>query len=135
MAYTNDWSKDAGNYNVGVQILDQVITMQRYIDCAVDALGSGEYTKLWAVPLGFALLEAYVVCHTAEGGDTLDIVDDDSSTTVFVSNAALTAGAIGATAARKQYAAAGFICVKPEAALTTGAFTVIIRGIQKSTKA
>ncbi len=133
MAYTNDWTTDAGGYNVGRQILDQVITMTRFINCATDNLGSGEYTKIFAVPAGFALLEAYVINHTAEGGDTLDIVDDDSSTTVFVSNAALTAGAIGATNARKTYASAGFICIKPETALTTGKFSVVIQGIVHKT--
>lgn len=121
----------AGNYNVGTKILDQEITLSRYIATATDNLTSGAFYKLWGVPAGFCLLEAYVTCITAEGAsDTLDIVDDDSATTTFVTNAAMVAAnVVTATNARKYYAAAGFICVRPDAALATCAFTVTIKGL------
>lgn len=141
MAYT-DHANGAfltrpGNYNVGKQILDEVITLSRYIDCSVDNLSSGAFYKLWSVPDDFCVLEAYVSNDVAEGaGDTLDIVDDDSATTTFVSNANLnSAGAVTATNARKTYQAAGFICMKPDAALTVAKFWVVIKGIVLSKKA
>lgn len=127
----------AGNYNVTKQILDEVITLKRYFNCATDNLASGAYYKIFSVPDHFLLLDAYLVCHTVEttdGSDTCDVVDDDSATTTFVSNGALaTAGTVTATNARKLYTAAGFICLKPDNALATAQFEVVIRGIVIST--
>lgn len=138
MAYTNDWTTDPGNYNVGKQILDEVITLSRYFDCSDDkALGNGEYSKIWAVPDDFALLDAYVVCDVVEGAaDTIDIVDDDSSTTTFVTTATVnTAGTVTVTNARKTYQAAGFICILANADITVAKFWVIVKGIVLSKSA
>lgn len=124
----------AGNYNVGEKILDQEITLTRYIDCTVDNLTSGAYYKLWSVPAGFQINEAYLTCIATESSDTVDIVDDDSATTTILSNGALaTIGTVTATTARKYYASAGFICMKPDAALTTGKFYVTIKGLVLNT--
>ena len=138
MAYSTvniDFMKRPGNYNIGMQILDQEFTMSRYFDCTVDNLSSGAYYKIWGVPANFALLEAYVICSAGtESSDTLDIVDDDSATTTFVSNADLSATTkVTATNARKNYASAGFIVIKPDAALTTAKFHVVIKGIVHNT--
>jgi hypothetical protein len=124
-----------GNYNVGKQVLDEVVTLSRYIDASVDNLTSAAFYKLWAVPANFVLLDAYVVVDTAEGAsDTLDIVDDDSATTTFVTNVDLnTANGVTVTNARKKFSAAGFICMRPDAALTVCKFTVIIKGIVTNT--
>ena len=138
MAYKNDWTTDPGNYNVGKQILDEVITLTRYFDCSgAKALGNGEYSKIWAVPDDFALLDAYVVCDVVEGAaDTIDIVDDDSATTTFVNDATLnTAGYTTATNARKTYQAAGYICILANAAITVAKFWVVIKGIVLSKSA
>ncbi len=139
MAYTDHangaFLTRAGNYNVTKQVLDEVITLSRYIDASTDNLTSGAFYKLWSVPDNFALLEAYVSDDVAEGaGDTLDIVDDDSATTTFVTNANLnSAGTITTTNARKAYQAAGFICMRPDADITVAKFWVVIRGIVLST--
>ena len=126
-----------GNYNVGKQILDEVITLSRYINAAVDNLTLGAFYKLWSVPDNFALLEAYVSCDVVEGAaDTVTITDDDSTTTSFVTVATLnTAGTITATNARKTYQAAGFIVMTPSAAITVAKFWVIIKGMVLSTNA
>ena len=126
-----DFLKRPGNYQVTKELLDEVITLKRFIDTTVDTLASGEWYKIFAVPANFVLLEAYVVAHTAEGaGDTIDIVDDDSDTTTFVSAAALNStSAVAVAAARKRYAAAGFIVMKPSAEIATAKFEVIIRGV------
>lgn len=124
----------AGNYNVSEKILDQEVTLSRFIDCTVDNLASGAYYKLWSVPAGFQLNEAYLSCVATESSDTCDIVDDDSATTTFVSNGALaTIGTVTGTNARKYYASAGFICMKPDANLTTGKFYVTVKGIVLNT--
>ena len=119
-----------GNYNIGKEVLDEVITMERYFDTTVDNLASGAYYKIFGVPDDFCLLEAYVSCDVVEGAaETIDIVDDDSATTTFVNDADLNvAGKITATNARKTYQAAGFICIMPNAAITAAKFWVIIRG-------
>jgi len=135
MAYAGDYSASAGSYNVGKKILDGSVTLIRYFSCATHNLtGSGVY-KLFAVPANFVLLEARVICDTIEGGTaTIDIVDNDSSSTVFVNDFSLeTANAIGVTAARKKYAAAGFICVVPNEDLDTAVFTVTVKGIITNT--
>lgn len=121
----------AGNYNVSKEILDEVVTLKRFIDASTYNMTSGSFYKLFSVPANFALLDAYVVCHTAEGAaDTVDIVDDDSATTTFVTNANVnSAGTITATNARKLYTAAGFIVAKPDADLTVCKFEVIVRGV------
>jgi len=137
MAYTDYVTGYAGNYNVGKKILDEEITLSRYWATATDgALTAAAFYKFFSVPANFVLLEAYVICDTAEttsGTDDLDIVDDDSATTVFVNDANMTVNEVGATAARKKYAAAGFICVRPNHNLDTAAFTVIIKGLITNT--
>lgn len=136
MSYAHDWTKDAGGYNVTRQILDQVVTLVRYIDTTDTGkdVGSGEYIKLFAVPANFAVLEAYLVTATAEGTDALDLTDDDSATTTFVTNHPQSAGTVTATNARKLYTSAGYICVHGDAAHTTGAFYAVVRGIVLNTK-
>lgn len=141
MAYT-DHANGAfltrpGNYNIGKQILDEVITLSRYFDASTDNLTSGAYYKIWGVPDDFALLDAYVVCDVVEGAaDTVDIVDDDSATTTFVNDATVnTAGSTTVTNARKTYQAAGFICILPNAAITVAKFWVIVKGIVLSKSA
>jgi hypothetical protein len=130
MAYTNDFTTDAGNYNVGVKILDQEITLVRYFDCTTRNLGSGEYSKLWSVPAGFQLTKAYAVCIATESSDTFDIVDDDSATTTFINDADMSAiGTVTANTADKYYASAGYICILANAALTTAKFYVVVKGI------
>lgn len=131
MSYAHDWTTDAGNYNVGKKILDEVVTITRYIDTTATGydVGSGEYIKLFAVPANFAVLEAYIVTETAEGTDALDLTDDDSATTTFVSNHPQSAGTVTATNARKLFTSAGYICVHGDAAHTTGAFWAVVRGI------
>jgi|GEM_PF-2671245 len=140
MSYSNpsagSFLTRAGNYNVAKQILDEVITLSRYIDTAVDNLTSGAFYKIFQVPDNFFVSDAFVICGTVEGAvETLDIVDDDSATTTFVSNADLSTaeGTVTATNARKMYSAAGFICVRPDAALTACSFYVVIRGVVLST--
>jgi len=137
LAYTSDFTARAGNYNVGTRILDQEITLTRFIDTSSDNLGSGEYTKLWSVPAGFLITEGYATCHTAEttsGSDTFDITVNDATTHTIISNAGLSAeGVVTATNARWYCAAASYICIKPDAALTTAKFWVTIKGIILST--
>lgn len=131
MAYEADYTKDAGNYNVGWRKADDVITLNRMFSTATHNLTNGKYYKLFAVPANFQVLEAYVTCYTSEttsNTDTLDIVDDDSATTTFVDDARMLAGTITATNARKLYTAAGYICVLPNHALATAVFEVCIRG-------
>jgi len=141
MAYTDHangaFLTRSGNYNIAKQILDEVITLSRYIDASTDNLASAAFYKLWSVPDDFCLLDAYVSCDVVEGAaDTVDIVDDDSATTTFVNDATLnTAGAITATNARKTYQAAGFIVMTPSAAITVAKFWVIIKGMVLSTSA
>lgn len=137
MAYAHDWTADVGNYNVGKQVLDEVITLSRYIDTTETGydIGNGEYIKIFSVPDNFALLDAYVSCDVVEGAaETIDIVDDDSATTTFVNDANLnSAGAVTATNARKTYQAAGYICILGNAAITAAKFWVVVKGIILST--
>ena len=110
MAYAADYTTDVGNYNVGRRMGDNLVTLVRSFDTSDYNLTASSYYKLFAVPANFQVLAAYVTCTTAEttsGTDDLDIVDDDSSTTTFVSAANMTAGEIGATNARKMYTSAG----------------------------
>jgi hypothetical protein len=131
MAYAADYTKDAGNYNVGWRKADDVITLNRMFSTATHNLASGSYYKLFAVPANFQVLEAYVTCHTAEtssASDSIDIVDDDSATTTFVNDAAMAAGKITGTNARKMFTAAGYIVVLANNDLATAVFEVCIRG-------
>jgi hypothetical protein len=134
MAYAHDWTKDLGNYNVGHRNGEGIVTLIRYIDTTATGydLASAEFDKIFAVPDNFCVLEARVVCDVVEGAvQTVDIVDDDSATTTFVSNADLSTagGTMTTTNARKTYQAAGFICIRPDAAITVAKFWVIIEGI------
>jgi hypothetical protein len=132
MAWTDDFTKDMGNYAVGHRYMDQLVVLNRSFDCSVNNLASGCYYKLFAVPAKFQVFEAYVACTTAEttsGTDDLDVVDDDSSTTTFVNDANMTAGEINATNARKMYTSAGYIGVLANHDLTTAVFTVTIVGM------
>lgn len=126
-----------GNYNVSSKILDQVITLSRYFDASVDNLASGAYYKIFSVPANFLLTEAYITCVTGDGStETIDLVDDDSATTTFVSSAEVGTGdegKTGATNARKLYTSAGFICLKPDAALDAAKFWVVVKGIVLNT--
>jgi hypothetical protein len=135
MAYAHDWTTDPGGYNVTKKILDGVVTLSRYIDTTKTGydVGSGEYIKLFSVPANFAVLEAYIVTGTAEGTDALDLVDDDSATTTFVNNHPQSAGTVTATNARKLYTSAGYLVIHGDAAHTTGAFWVVVRGILLNT--
>lgn len=138
MAYAHDWTKDPGAYNVGKKLTGEVVTLTRYIDTTATGydIGSGEYIKIFAVPDNFSVLDAYVSCDVAEGAaETIDIVDDDSATTTFVTNANInSAGAVTATNARKTYQSDGFICIHGDAAITAAKFWVIIKGIILDTK-
>jgi len=133
MAYAHDWSKDEGGYNVGKRLVGEVVTLTRYIDTTATGydLTSGEYTKIFAVPDNFSVLDAYVSCDVVEGAaETIDIVDDDSATTAFVNDATLnTAGSVTVTNARKTYQAAGYICILANADITVAKFWVIVKGI------
>lgn len=131
MAYTDDFTKDHGNYNVGKRNLDDTVTMVRYIDTSVDNLTSGGYYKIFAVPAYFALLKAYIVVVTAEGAaETLDLVDDDSSSTTFTNDADLnTANGVVANTTSGYYSSAGYICILANADLTATQFYVIVEGI------
>lgn len=132
MAYAADYTLDAGNYTVGHRYMDQLVCLNRSFDTSVHNLTATSFYKLFAVPANFQVFEAYVTCTTAEttsGTDDLDIVDDDSATTVFVNDANMTAGEMAATNARKMYTAAGFICVRPNHNLATAVFTVTIVGM------
>lgn len=134
MAYT-DHANGAfltrpGNYSIGKKILDEGITLTRYFDCSVDNLASGAFYKIFSVPANFVVTEAYVSCVTPEGAaDTIDVVDDDSATTTFVTNANVnSAGTVTATNARKVYTSAGFIVLRPDADLTVAKFYVTVKG-------
>jgi hypothetical protein len=132
MAYNTDYNfeKKAGNRQVAVNLnSDQPILLKQFIDTTEYPLAA-EYYKLFAVPAGFTVLNAYVICHTAEAAaDTLDIVDDDAATTTFVSAHALNStSTVGFTNARKRYAAAGYIAMIPSAAITAAKFEVAIEG-------
>jgi len=130
MSYANDFTTRAGNYNVGVRHIDQEVTMIRYFDCTVDNLGNGEYSKLFAVPAGFALTKAYAVCIATESTDTFDIVDDDSSTNTFISTADMsTIGTVTVSTADIYYASAGYIAILANADLTTAKFYIVVKGI------
>lgn len=141
MAYT-DHANGAfltrpGGYNVGSKILDQEITLTRYIDTSTDNLTASAFYKLWSVPAGFQVNQVYAGCATAEttdGTDTFDIVDDDSATTVLLNDVDLSAaGLVTATTARKYYASAGFICIRPNHDLATAKFYVVVKGIVQNT--
>lgn len=137
MAYTADYSTESGNYSVGRRLGEEMVTIVRYFDTTVHNLANGLYYKIFRVPDNFALLEAFVVCGTVEGAvETCDVVDDDSATTTFVTNADLSTaeGTITATNARKMYTADGYICLKPDADLTACSFYVIIQGLILNTK-
>lgn len=133
MAYATspDLLTRSGNYGVTKEYMDAPVVLKRFIDCSTDNLTSGSFYKLFAVPANFCVMEAYVVCHTAEGAaETVDIVDDDSATTTFVTNANVnSAGTITATNARKMFTAAGFIVARPDADLGTCKFEVIVHGV------
>lgn len=131
MAYTGDFTKNHGNYNVGKKLLDDTVTMVRYIDTSVDNLANGGYYKIFAVPAQFALLKAYVVVITAEGAaDTIDLVDDDSSSTTFINDADLnTANGVVVNTAGGYYSSAGYITILANADITAAKFYVIVEGI------
>jgi hypothetical protein len=131
MAYTNDWTKDAGNYNISKRNLDEVVTLTRYFDCSADNLGSGEYTKIFTVPAGTAILEAYTVEVTAEGTDYCDVTVNDATTITLVNNGMT--NAVDVTNARAYCASESYICLKPDAALTSAKFYVIVRCMLLST--
>jgi hypothetical protein len=130
MAYAADYTKDSGAYNVGRKILDEEITLVRYVDTSTRNLASGSFYKLFAVPANFSVNEVYVVTGTGEGATaTIDITDDDVVTTTFVNDTSVqTAGVIGKGTARKVYSSAGFICVLANHTLDAAGFWVIVLG-------
>lgn len=131
MAYADDWTKDMGNYNVSKRNTDEIVTLCRYIDCSADNLGSGEYTKIFYLPAGTAVLEAYTVEVTAEGTDYCDVTINDATTVTLVSNGMT--NTVDVTNARTYCASASYVCLKPDAALTSAKFYVIVKCILLST--
>lgn len=131
MSYDGDFSTYAGNYNVGKRNLDEEITLIRYFSTASNPLSSTGVYKLFAVPAGFCITKAYVVCETAEGGTgTIDIVDDDIVSTTIVNDANVnSANAVTANTARRYYPSGGYICVLANNDLDAAKFYVVVRGI------
>ncbi len=131
MAYADDWTKDMGNYNVSKRNLDEIVTLCRYIDCSTYNLNSGEYTKIFTLPAGTVVLEAYTVEVTAEGTDYCDVTINDATTITLVSNGMT--NAVDATNARAYCASESYVCLKPDAALTAAKFYVIVKCMLLST--
>lgn len=76
----------AGNYNIGKQIRDEVVSFARFIDTSIVAfnLTATDTYPIFTFPVNTLLLRGSVTLVTAEGGTaTLDITD---ATTTFISN-------------------------------------------------
>lgn len=131
---THNFELMQGNYNVGRTSEDSLVTRKRFIDFSTYNLERDAFYKLWEVPANFAILEAYGICETAEGADTFDIVDDDTPTTTILNDVSLAAaGTVTNTNARKMYTDTGYICIMPNADLTTGAAEIVIIGVNVKT--
>ena len=124
-------SKYAGNYGVAKAIRDEVVTLKRYIDSTVVPNGtvglvSGDYYRLFYYPANTLLLHVRAITGTVEGtGDTIDLTDDETGTTVMVSNHDVnTANALTESSAGKFKASSGYVCVRPDNAITVAKFWV-----------
>jgi hypothetical protein len=114
------------NRNISREILDQEVTVRAYIDCSSTNLTSGDYYRLFYYPANTVINEVHVITETVEGAaDTTDITDDETGTTTLVSNHDLnTDNTLSKYTTGKWKNTAGYVCVKPDAALTVAKFWV-----------
>ena len=123
------------NRNVTREILDQEITQKIFIDTTVTPLTSGDYYRLFHYDANTIINEVLVTNHTTEGAaETTDITDDESGTTTLVSSHTCN----DATTTTKyttglKKAAAGYISMKPDAALTAWKGWVVVKLIKLRT--
>lgn len=132
--------KYAGNYGVEKELLDEVVTLKRYIDSTVVPNGNvglvaSDYYRLFYYPANTFLLHVRTVTETVEGvADTVDITDDETGTTVMISNHDVnTDNAITESSAGKFKATSGYVCVRPDQAITVAKFWVVLQYVKLTT--
>lgn len=137
MTIVNMTTKDygAGNFGVVRRKLDQRVTLARYINCATYNLDSGTFYEIFKYPANTLLQKVYTITETVEGaGDTLDIVSTDAGADTLVSNHDVnTDNSVGESSTHVFKAAAGEICIKPDADLTVCKFWVVVEYLTLST--
>lgn len=116
----------AKNYGVAKQHPGQEAEVVRYIDASANNLTSGDYYRLFYYEADTELRDFRIVTETVEGAsDTTDLTDDETGTNVLVSNADLnTDNNLAAQSTAVFKAAAGYVCVRPDAAIGTAKFWV-----------
>lgn len=125
-----------GNRNVTREILDQEILYKAYIDTTVTPLTSGDYYRLFGYDANTLIRRAQIIVGTVEGAaETCDLTDNESGTTTLISNNDMnTLGAGTAYAAGLFKTAAGYVSLKPDAALTATKFWVLVSFIRVTVK-
>lgn len=143
MAYADDFTKDAGGYNVAKTILDEEITLIRYFDCTVNNLSASGIYKVFAIPAEFLLTNALIVTETAEGAAGSMALTVNETTAVLIPAANVNAeganipnaSSVLSGAVRQYYfASSGFISITPDSALDAWKGYIMVKGINLSTK-
>ena len=116
----------AKNYGVAKQHPGQEAEVVRYIDASANNLTSGDYYRLFYYEADTELIDFHVITETVEGvADTVDITDNETGTNVLVSNADLnTDNNVAKQSSNIFKSAAGYVCVRPDAAIGTAKFWV-----------
>lgn len=102
------------------------VTRRAYIDTNANNLASGIFYRLFKYGANTIISDIHVVTETVEGaGDTLDITDDETGSNTLISNQDLnTDNAIKNYRTGLFVESAGYLCIKPDAALATCKFWV-----------
>lgn len=114
------------NYGVAKQLPGMETEVVRYIDASSINLTSGDYYKAFYYEANTELYDFRVITETVEGAsDTIDITDDQTGTNVIVSNADLnTDNNLAKQSTNYFKATAGYVCIRPDAAITVAKFWV-----------
>lgn len=127
-----------GNYEFNGANDAKPALKRRYHNCATDNLASGEYYTMFAVPAN-SIIRSYAWTETVEGAaETLDVIwiavtDTTAASGVsMISNHTLETDDTCSTGTVIAQDAAGYVCVKPDAALTVGKFNLVIEIIPMS---
>ncbi len=137
MATVNDWTTSAynGNFNnAPMHIGSQVAKKSRYIDCSSTGQAISEYYRLIQVDSGVLYR---IICYTvtvegaADTADVAYVADTDttaSSAVELIANHNLNV-ALTQNVYYYRPAAAGDICVKPDAALGTCVYILVVEAL------
>jgi hypothetical protein len=118
----------AGNRGQTKRNVEGAVTRRAYIDASTNNLTSGDFYRLFKYDANTLIQKAHIITETVEGAaDTIDVTDDESGTTTLCSNHDLnTDNAITNYSTGLFKNTAGYISLKPDAAIATAKFWVVV---------